>query len=107
MHEVELSFEASSEIARNDSTQAMTWGRLALDGMEVLRTGTREQNVLGHRGDALRIDWGYLHMLAPGGEPQLAIADRHCIMQKGRVVWHGGTAQLAGDDALKARYLGV
>ncbi|MGD8267455.1 MAG: ABC transporter ATP-binding protein [Desulfobacterales bacterium] len=37
----------------------------------------------------------------------MKIADRHCIMQKGRVVWHGGTAQLAGDDALKARYLGV
>lgn len=37
----------------------------------------------------------------------MKIADRHCIMQKGRVVWHGDTAQLAADDALKARYLGV
>ncbi len=37
----------------------------------------------------------------------MKIADRHCIMQKGRVVWHGGTAELAADEALKARYLGV
>ena len=37
----------------------------------------------------------------------MKIADRHCIMQKGRVVWQGATAVLADDQALKARYLGV
>ncbi|MGD9310895.1 MAG: ABC transporter ATP-binding protein [Desulfosarcina sp.] len=37
----------------------------------------------------------------------MKIADRHCIMENGRVVWHGGTAELARDDRLKARYLGV
>ena len=37
----------------------------------------------------------------------MKIADRHCIMQKGRVVWQGDTDQLAADDALQARYLGV
>lgn len=79
--QVELSFEASSEIARNDNTQAMTWGRLALDGMTALRTGTREQDVLGRRGDALRIDWGYLLLLAPEGSPQLAIADRRELLK--------------------------
>lgn len=37
----------------------------------------------------------------------LKVADRHCIMENGRVVWRGSTAELAGDEALKARYLGV
>ena len=37
----------------------------------------------------------------------MKIADRHCIMQNGRVVWQGHTGQLAADEALKARYLGV
>jgi branched-chain amino acid transport system ATP-binding protein len=37
----------------------------------------------------------------------MQIADRHCIMQKGRVVWQGRTNELAADQALKARYLGV
>ncbi len=37
----------------------------------------------------------------------MKIADRHCIMQKGRVVWQGDTTALAVDEALKARYLGV
>jgi branched-chain amino acid transport system ATP-binding protein len=37
----------------------------------------------------------------------MKIADRHYIMEKGRVVWSGATAQLADDHQLKARYLGV
>ena len=37
----------------------------------------------------------------------MKIADRHYIMENGRVVWRGSTADLAGDEALKARHLGV
>ena len=37
----------------------------------------------------------------------MRIADRHYIMEKGRVVWSGTTPELAGNDQLKARYLGV
>jgi len=37
----------------------------------------------------------------------LKLADRHCIMENGRVVWRGNSSDLAKDDSLKARYLGV
>jgi len=37
----------------------------------------------------------------------MKLADRHCIMENGRVVWRGTTAELAADDNLKSRYLGV
>ncbi len=37
----------------------------------------------------------------------LALADRHLIMEKGRVVWRGDSHQLAADAALQSRYLGV
>ena len=37
----------------------------------------------------------------------LRIADRHYVMEKGRVVWQGDSPALAADDALKGRYLGV
>ena len=37
----------------------------------------------------------------------MKLADRHCIMENGRVVWRGTTTELAGDEGLKARYLGV
>ncbi|MES9960895.1 MAG: ABC transporter ATP-binding protein [Sedimenticola sp.] len=37
----------------------------------------------------------------------LHIADRHHIMEKGRVVWSGSSSELAADESLKHRYLGV
>ncbi|NCC25596.1 MAG: ABC transporter ATP-binding protein [Deltaproteobacteria bacterium] len=40
-------------------------------------------------------------------ESLMAIAERHFIMEKGRVVWAGPTAELAADRALQERYLGV
>jgi branched-chain amino acid transport system ATP-binding protein len=35
------------------------------------------------------------------------IADRHYIVEKGRVVWQGDSDQLTADAELKARYLGI
>jgi branched-chain amino acid transport system ATP-binding protein len=37
----------------------------------------------------------------------LAIADRHCVIERGRVVWEGDSAALGADPALWQRYLGV
>jgi len=37
----------------------------------------------------------------------LAIADRHVIVEKGRVVWSGDSSALAADAGLRNRYLGV
>ena len=35
------------------------------------------------------------------------LADRHAILERGRVVWSGSSAELAGDRTLWHRYLGV
>jgi branched-chain amino acid transport system ATP-binding protein len=37
----------------------------------------------------------------------VGLADRHYIVEKGRVVWTGTSQALAGDSALQHRYLGV
>jgi branched-chain amino acid transport system ATP-binding protein len=37
----------------------------------------------------------------------IALADRHHIIEKGRVVWTGDSAALAQDSALQHRYLGI
>jgi branched-chain amino acid transport system ATP-binding protein len=37
----------------------------------------------------------------------MRIADRHYIIEKGRVVWSGDSAALAADEAAHRRYLGV
>lgn len=40
-------------------------------------------------------------------ETLIRIADRHYIMEKGRIVWSGSSAALAADPELWHRYLGV
>ena len=40
-------------------------------------------------------------------EHLLRIADRHYVIEKGRVVWQGGSAALREDAAVRHRYLGV
>ena len=35
------------------------------------------------------------------------IADRHTVLEKGRVVWTGSSAELAANEAVQHRYLGV
>jgi branched-chain amino acid transport system ATP-binding protein len=37
----------------------------------------------------------------------LELADRHAILEKGKVVWTGSSATLAGDERLQAEYLGL
>jgi len=35
------------------------------------------------------------------------IADRHYVIEKGRVVWSGSSAQLLANPTVQHRYLGV
>ena len=35
------------------------------------------------------------------------IADRHCVMEKGRVVWSGSSEELLAAEEMQHRYLGV
>jgi branched-chain amino acid transport system ATP-binding protein len=35
------------------------------------------------------------------------VADRHYVLEKGRVVWSGGSTELAANGELQSRYLGV
>jgi branched-chain amino acid transport system ATP-binding protein len=40
-------------------------------------------------------------------EAMARIADRHYVMEKGRIVWSGNSAALLADQAMQARFLGV
>jgi len=61
--------------------------------------------------------WQVLETLKHGGESilivdkhlqaLLRIADRHYIMEKGRVVWSGDSVGLAGDREVQEHYLGI
>jgi len=67
-HQVEIYFDAAADLVVNTPDQPVNTARLRLDGMPVLRAGSREQAVLAKRGDDLRIDWGFLYLAGDRAE---------------------------------------
>ncbi len=65
IHKVQVYFDASAQIAVNSMEERVAWSRYRLGDMQVLRIGTEQQPVLEKSGDDLRIDWGYLYVVAP------------------------------------------
>ena len=65
-HEVSVSFDATSAWAVNKSLQlADCVSTVETDGdLVYLKTGTSKQNILGTKGDDVRIDWGYFYLAA-------------------------------------------
>ena len=55
-------FDAGAEIAVNTLDQQVEWGNLDVPETTTIKVGTVEQNILGKRGDDVRIDWGYFAM---------------------------------------------
>jgi hypothetical protein len=64
-HQIEIYFDAGAEISVNTRDEPVIWSRFRLGGQDVLRVGSRRQGMLEKSGDDLRIDWGYLYVVAP------------------------------------------
>ena len=60
-HYVTCKFDASAEIAVNQPSQEVEWSN---DQKEtaILKIGSKDQPILGKKGDDLRIDWGYFYL---------------------------------------------
>jgi hypothetical protein len=73
-HRVEIYFDAASQIVVNTPDEQVQWSRYRLGDLNVLRMGTQQQPILQKSGDDLRIDWGYLYLVAPpeSGTSQIA-----------------------------------
>lgn len=67
LHDVQLYFGASTDIAANSPAQAMATQQYKSGSLSILKAGTVEQPVLQKKGDDLRIDWGYMYVAVPSG----------------------------------------
>ena len=67
-HEVVLSLQASAEIAVNLPSEKVIHDRQDTGNLAVLKVGSKDQVVLGMRGDDLRINWGQFYIAAPKSE---------------------------------------
>ena len=64
-HKVKLYLDCASHLVVDRSSQRAMWSRHSIDGMDIVRMGSMEQNVLSRSGDDLRIDWGHLYLAVP------------------------------------------
>jgi hypothetical protein len=64
-HNIQVYFDCGGEIAVNTADQAVVWNKPAIEGLNVIRLGSKEQPVLKKKGDNLRIDWGYAYLGLP------------------------------------------
>jgi hypothetical protein len=64
-HHVDLLLDIDPQIAVNDGSQPVTWGRTRATNLTLLNLGSRDQALLHRSGDRVRIDWGYFHLGIP------------------------------------------
>ena len=63
-HQVSVYLDAGMELVVDEPAQEVVWSVPSVQGLKVLKAGSKEQNVLGRKGDDVRIDWGYLYIAA-------------------------------------------
>ena len=102
-HSVSLYFDASGQLAVDSTAQQVVASRLRFGGVTALRVGSEQQPILQKAGDFIRIDWGYLYVVAPpaGGTDQVITtwrAARSGFAKTGSIpVSDAETPQPAGD----------
>ncbi|MFP5230935.1 MAG: glutaminase domain-containing protein [Acidobacteriota bacterium] len=68
VHQVEIYLDAAGTLATNDPGQPVEALRGRVQGLDLLRIGTRRQSPLDRFGDNVRIDWGWFVLAVPQGE---------------------------------------
>ncbi len=66
-HAVQIYFDATGELVVDKPNQRVQAGLESVPGLAVARMGSTDQEILGKKGDDVRIDWGYLYLAAPEG----------------------------------------
>ncbi|MDL2322676.1 DUF4965 domain-containing protein [Bacteroidales bacterium OttesenSCG-928-A17] len=64
-HEVSVYFEGSPQWAQDKVHQPIASKMVDDKKLHLLKSGTKSQNILGKKGDNVRIDWGYVYFAAP------------------------------------------
>jgi hypothetical protein len=68
-HDVVVGLGAFAVIAVNDPKQQVVLSIPSVDdALRVAKVGSRDQPILGKKGDDLRVDWGYLYLAAPASQ---------------------------------------
>ena len=71
-HDVQFYLATSPILTINEPYQPVDVERISERGVDYVKAGSTEQNVLGRAGDLITIDWGYLYLPAVNGDAVFA-----------------------------------
>jgi hypothetical protein len=71
-HDTEVTFGMATDVARNEPNQALETVYRTSGNLRYVKTGVKGQQILGKKGDDLRIDWGYGYMATTHLDHQLS-----------------------------------
>lgn len=105
-HEVELSIAADAKgWCVNTPDQEARAEVVDIHGFAAVRGGSVEQNVLGRKGDDIRIDWGYLYLAGSESAAASACGSKLQLCEKlGAVKASDGHWLIAYDDIYSVQY---
>ncbi len=109
-HDVTLQLSASDALCYDGAVPpAMYSDHYDREGLHIAYIGQQQQRVLGHSGDHVTIDWGYLYMAAPAGEAALDARSSLRYQQDFRLDEKTQSAyvMLGYDDIAAVNYFGV
>ena len=101
MHNVELYIEVSPHWAMNLSNQSSVSETFTKDGFVFLKSGTQQQNILGTKGDDVRIDWGYFYLGTDRHNTLAAVGNRNTLREnflKGNADFYASAANTKGEN---------
>ncbi|RYF93131.1 MAG: DUF5127 domain-containing protein, partial [Chitinophagaceae bacterium] len=61
-HTVLVQFGVSTNLSVNTALQPVNASKYESGNLSIVKAGTKEQPILGKKGDDLRIDWGFVHV---------------------------------------------
>jgi hypothetical protein len=108
-HDVEFYFEAAANWALDTPYQQAEASIEERDGLKFLKIGSVEQNILGKKGDDLRIDWGYFYLVSEKTNTDEYFSDPHksAVSKKlGNTKGAAGKIMLGYDDIYSIQYFG-
>ena len=108
-HTMSLRFEASPLWGVNTPDQETVQAKRESGKLVLLSTGTKSQEILGRKGDDVRIDWGYFYLAAEKKGTDARIGeDGMLILERdfGSSRMESGKIMAGYDDIYSVRYFG-
>jgi hypothetical protein len=80
-HSVSVLFAAASELAVDSTGEKVVWDRPKIEGLTVMKIGTKDQPYVQLAGDDSRINWGYAYIAAGSDQSKGAIGSQASLLQ--------------------------